>query len=149
MKLQKDLHAFVELLNSRRVDYVVVGGHAVAFHGHPRFTGDIDFLVRPEPANAARLIEVLEAFGFGGIGVSAADFLTPGRVVQLGRVPNRIDLLTGITGVTIDEIWAGRVAGVLDDLPVQFIGKDALLKNKSATGRTKDLADAEALRRRS
>ena len=64
-------------------------------------------------------------------------------------MPNRIDLLTGITGVTIDEVWAGRVAGVLDDLPVQFIGKDALLKNKSATGRTKDLADAEALRRRS
>ena len=77
MKLAKDLREFIELLNSRRVDYIVVGGHAVAFHGHPRFTGDIDFLVRASRENAQRLIDAIEQFGFSGINLSADDFLKP------------------------------------------------------------------------
>jgi hypothetical protein len=145
VKLQKDLREFIELLNSARVEYVVVGGHAVAFHGHPRFTGDIDFLVRASPENALRIIDVLKRFGFGGTGLVAADFEAAGRIVQLGRPPNRIDLLTAISGVDFDEVWATRIASTLDGIDVAFIGKDALLKNKRASGRAKDLADVEAI----
>ncbi|MFZ5891176.1 MAG: hypothetical protein ACOY0T_09000 [Myxococcota bacterium] len=89
-KLHSDLSEFVALLNSRSVEYVVVGGHAVAFHGHPRFTGDIDFLVRPTPENAYRVLLVLKDFGFGDLGLTADDLTAPERVVQLGRPPNRI-----------------------------------------------------------
>lgn len=90
MKLQTDLREFIRLLNSRAVEYLIVGGHGVAFHGYPRFTGDIDFFVRPTPDNAARLVVVLGEFGFGQVGLDASTFTQPDKVVQLGRPPNRI-----------------------------------------------------------
>ena len=99
--LQSDLNEFVTLLNSRKVEYLVVGGYAVAYHGHPRFTGDIDFLVRATPDNAQRLLDVLHEFGFVSLNLRLEDLTTEGRVVQLGRPPNRIDLLTRISGVTL------------------------------------------------
>lgn len=145
MKLQRDLREFIELLNSRRVDYIVVGGHAVAFHGHPRFTGDIDFFVRPTPDNAARLVEALHDFGFGGTGLTVEDFTRPNRVIQLGKVPNRIDLLTTISGVDFEEAWQAKVGAELDSIPVSFLGYYQLLRNKQAAGRVQDLADLEAL----
>lgn len=145
MKLQHDLREFIELLNSHGVDYLVVGGHAVAFHGHPRFTGDIDFLLRPTPENAVRLLLVLQDFGFGELALSVEDFVHPGRVVQLGRPPNRIDLLTSITGVGFEEAWNHRAQSDLDGLPVSFLGWDALIQNKKASGRPQDIADAEKL----
>jgi len=97
VKLGKDLREFIELLNSRRVDYIVVGGHAVAFHGHPRFTGDIDFLLRPSQDNVERLIGAVEEFGFSEMSLSPDDFTRPNTVVQLGYPQNRIDLLTSIS----------------------------------------------------
>lgn len=103
MKLSKDLRESVALLNSAGVECLLVGGHAVAFHGYPRFTGDIDFFVNVSPENARRLEGVLLELGFGGIGVSREDFLQPGTVVQLGWPPNRGDLLTAIDGVTFAE----------------------------------------------
>jgi hypothetical protein len=124
---------------------VVVGGYALAFHGVPRYTGDIDMLVRPSPDNAARLENVLRAFGFASLGLAAEDFLEPDQVVQLGRPPNRIDLLTSLTGVEFEEVWENRVAGSLEGVPVQFIGLDALARNKRATGRAQDRADLQAL----
>ena len=145
MKLAKDLREFIELLNSRRVDYIVVGGHAVAFHGHPRFTVDIDCLLRPSRDNAERLIAALEKFGFSELRLSPDDFTRPNTVVQLGNPPNRIDLLTSISGVDFEEAWSGKVSGQLDQLPVFFLGWDALLKNKQASGREKDLADITKL----
>lgn len=148
MRLNRDLREFVELLNSHGIDYVIVGGHAVSFHGHPRFTGDIDFFIRPSPENAARLLAALDAFGFGGLGLAAADFSSPGRVVQLGRPPNRIDLLTTLSGVTFEEAWASRVPATLDGLAVFFPSREILLRNKEATGRAKDIADAAILKRR-
>lgn len=148
MKLQRDLREFVELLNSHGIEYLVVGGHAVSFHGHPRFTGDIDFFIRRSPENAARLLAVLAVFGFGDLGLTSTDFMTQDRVVQLGRPPNRIDLLTGVSGVTFEEAWATRVAATLDGLPVCFPSREVLLRNKDASGRAKDLADAAILRRR-
>lgn len=147
MKLHSDLREFVELLNSRGVEYVIVGGHAVAFHGHPRFTGDIDFLIAANPDNAARVLGCLAAFGFPDLGLAVDDLLQPGQIVQLGRPPNRIDLLTSISGVAFDEAWRTRVAGTLDGLPVAYLGRDALRANKLASGRAKDLADIEAIDR--
>lgn len=144
-QLQSDLSEFVRLLNSHGVEYVVVGGHAVAFHGHPRFTGDIDFFVRPAQENAERLLAVLVAFGFGSVPVTAADLMTSDRVVQLGRPPNRIDLLTSISGVTFDEAWSSRMRGALGTDEVDFIGREALLRNKVASGRAKDHADVAKL----
>lgn len=143
--LQSDLNEFVALLNLRKVDYLVVGGYAVAFHGHPRFTGDIDFLVRATADNAQRLLAVLREFGFGSLNLSLEDLTTEGRVVQLGRPPNRIDLLTRISGVTFEEAWAGRVSGNLGAHRVDFLGWDALIQNKTVTGREKDRADVTKL----
>lgn len=145
MPLQKDLREFIESLNSRHVEYLVVGAFALAFHGVPRSTGDIDLLVRPSPENAARIEEVLVQFSFASPGLSAADFIEADQVIQLGHPPNRIDLLTSITGVGFEEAWAARVAGNLHGVPVRFISRDCLIQNKRATGRTRDIADLEAL----
>ena len=145
MPLQKDLREFIESLNSHRVEYLIVGAHALAFYGIPRYTGDIDILIHNSPENAARLQEVITAFSFASLGLSAEDFLLPGRVIQLGVPPNRLDLLTSITGVEFEEAWAGRVDGTLQGIPVSFIGKDSFIRNKRATGRTRDKADLEAL----
>lgn len=145
MKLSKDLHEFIALLNSHGVDYVIVGGHAVAFHGYPRFTGDIDIFIRPTSGNATLVLSALDDFGFAGPGISLLDLTGANRVIELGQPPNRIDLLTGISGVSFDEAWSGKVAGKLDDLDVQFLGRAELLRNKQASGRPKDLADIDNL----
>lgn len=144
-KLQADLREFIVLLNSHSVEYLIVGGHAVAFHGHPRFTGDIDFLIRGTPENAQRVLGVLKSFGFGELKISKEDLLEPERIVQLGHPPNRIDLLTSISGVNFDSAWESRVRTAMDDQPVNLIGWDDLLRNKRAAGRQKDLADIEKL----
>ena len=145
MNLQKDLREFLELLNSHKVDFVVVGAHAVAFHGYPRYTGDIDFLVRSTLDNAQRVVSVLTTFGFEDAAALTESLMQPEKVIQLGRPPNRIDLLTSISGVDFDEVWSTSVAGDIDGVPVRFIGREALLKNKRASGRLKDLADVEEM----
>lgn len=145
MRLAKDLREFVELLISHRVDFLVVGAHALAFHGRPRYTGDLDLWVRASEENASRTMEVLRAFGFGGLDVRSEDFVKPGRVVQLGHPPLRIDLMTGISGVEFDTAWPKRVEGELDGLKVFFLDRDSFIKNKRAAGRPQDLADVSAL----
>ena len=117
----------------------------MAFHGHPRFTGDIDFFIRATGENAQRVLHALDAFGFGALGVSGADLTAPGKVVQLGRPPNRIDILTAISGVDFDSAWRSRVRAELDGHAVNFIGADELMKNKQSSGRPKDLADVAKL----
>ena len=144
-KLQNDLREFIVLLNSHNVEYLIVGGHAVAFHGYPRYTGDIDFLIRATPGNAQQVLEALEAFGFGGVGIAERDLLQPGQIIQLGYPPNRIDILTSISGVDFDSAWKCRAETMLDEVPVHLIGWDDLLRNKRASGRQKDLADVEKL----
>jgi hypothetical protein len=145
VNLQADLKECVGWLLSRHVEFLVVGGHAVAFHGYPRLTEAVDLFVRPTRENGQRIIEALTAFGFASLGLSADAFLAPDRVIQLGRAPNRIDLLTGIPGVGFEEAWAARVEADLDGLKVFMIGRDALLRNKRATGRPQDLADVDHL----
>jgi hypothetical protein len=134
-------------LNSNGVEYLIVGALAVSWHGFPRYSGDIDFLVRPDPKNAELVLKALHQFGFRSLDISAGDLTTPGKVIQLGYEPNRIDLLTSVTGVTFEEAWESRSRGHLDGIRVQFIGRVALLKNKDATGRSKDLIDAIELRK--
>ena len=139
---------FKELLasfNAHRVDYLVVGAYALAFHGAPRYTGDIDLLVRSDAENARAVLAALADFGFASLGLAESDFLKPDRVVQLGVPPVRIDLLTSLTGVTWEEARAHRVAGYYGDVPVHFIGKNDYVRNKRAIGRKKDAADLEAL----
>jgi hypothetical protein len=145
MDLYPDFKDWLTLLNRRGAEYVVVGAYALAHHGVPRNTADLDLFMRPVPENAARIVAALQDFGFGSLGLTEADFLTPGQVIQLGRPPVRIDLLTSISGVSWEEADAGKVAGTCGDVPVAFLGRTQLVANKRASGRTKDRADLEAL----
>jgi hypothetical protein len=132
-------------LNSHGVEYVVVGGHAVGYHGYPRYTGDIDFFVRSSPENASRVVKVLVEFGFEDANRLESDLVEADKIVQLGRPPNRIDLMTGISGVEFTEAWESAETTEMEGLAIKIIGRDALLRNKRSSGRTKDLADAEEI----
>jgi hypothetical protein len=143
--LSNDFEELFACFNAKRVRAVVVGGHALAFHGHPRFTKDLDVFVDPSPENARLILEALHDFGFGSVGLTAEDFSSPGRIVQLGIAPNRIDLMTAIDGVSFEEAWAGRAAGRFGGQQVSYLGRTDFLRNKRAAGRPQDIADIAAL----
>lgn len=145
MSLQKDLREFVELLNAHDVHFMIVGAFALAHHGHARYTSDIDIFIEKSRENAERLLRALRDFGFGDIGVTQEDLTQKDQVVQLGVAPNRIDLLTFLSGVSFEEAWASREIGEIGDLKVPFISRALLKQNKLATGRSQDLADLEHL----
>ena len=145
MPLNRDLREFIELLNSRRVDYVIVGAHCLAFHGRPRYTGDLDILIQPTAANATRLLELLHSFGFSDARFDPSDFTQTEQVIQLGRPPNRIDLLTSLTGVSTGAAFSSKIAAEIDGVPVFVLSKEMLIQNKRAVGRPQDLADLEHL----
>jgi hypothetical protein len=145
MPFPEDWRAFIESLNSNGVEYVIVGAVALAYHGFPRYTGDLDVLVCNTPENTKRLESALAAFGLASLGLKAADFADSYRVIQLGEPPNRIDLLTSIAGVSFDEAWADRVEADLEGTRVSFISRTGLIRNKRLTGRAQDKADLEAL----
>lgn len=142
--LNPDFTEFVALLNAKGVEYLVVGGYALAAHGHPRYTGDIDFWVSAHPENLARLLDALQDFGFGSLGLKATDF-SDDTVVQLGQPPRRIDLLTHIDGVEFAACWERRETVRFEGSALVFIGLEDFKTNKRAVGRLKDLADLEAL----
>lgn len=146
MKLSQDLREFIELLNSHKVEFLIVSAHALAFHGLPRYTKDVGFFIATTPPNAESSAKVIQEFGFGATGLSAADFLTPDSVIQLGLEPNRIDLLTGLSGIDWEEAWSTRDSGTLDEVPVSFLSKESYSKNKLASGRPQDVADVARLR---
>ena len=143
MEVQKDFKELLESFNARGVEYVIVGAHALAFHGVPRYTGDL--LVKPNGDNARRIMEGLTAFGFGSIGLEASDFETPGNVVQLGRPPVRVDIMTSIDGVSWEAVDRDKARGQYGDLDVFYIGREQFIANKRAIGRHTDLADIEML----
>jgi hypothetical protein len=118
----------------------------VAFHAKPRFTKDFDLFVEPSESNAIRLLAALNDFGFGSLGLTIEDFSQPGRIVQLGVAPSRIDIATAIDGVTFEEAWNGRAVGTYGGQPVSYIGRAELIRNKTAAGRPQDLADLSWLR---
>ena len=135
--LNKDFKEFIELLRSNGVEFLVVGAHALAAHGRPRYTGDLDIWVRPQSDNIERLIAALDAFGFAAPGISVADFMTPQAMVELGYPPARIDLLTAIDGVTFNECFAHRMDVEVGGIVLPVISIDDLIRNKLATGRAK------------
>ena len=145
MELQQDFRDLLALFNARRVEYVVVGAYALAFHGAPRFTGDMDILVKPGVRNARRIIAALADFGFSSLGLTVGDFTKSGKIVQLGVAPVRVDLVTSLTGVSWKQAAAGSRPGDYGDLRVHYLGKKEFIRNKRAVGRKKDLADIEAI----
>lgn len=133
--LNKNFRELLKLLIDHDVKLVVVGGYAVGIHGFPRYTGDIGIFVAIDAQNASSLERVFEDFGFGQLGISAADFRQADSVIEIGREPNKIQVLTGIDGVAFPTVFANRLEVELDGLRVPFIGFDDLLKNKKASAR--------------
>jgi hypothetical protein len=145
--LNPDFRDLLAALRDAGVRYLVVGAHAMAVHGVPRATGDLDVWIARDPGNADRVLSALARFGapLGALGISRDDLLQDEQVVQIGVPPRRIDILTAISGVAFEDAFAGLVVHEVDGLPIPFIGRDALVRNKKASGRAKDLADLEAL----
>ena len=143
--LNQDFKEFIRSLNDNTVRYLVVGGYAVALHGYPRYTKNMDVWVEMATENASRVIEALNQFGFGSLDLKAADFMIPDQIIQLGYPPRRIDLLTTLPGVEFSECYASRITTDMDGVSVNFIDLENLRKNKKATGHHQDLADLEAL----
>ena len=143
--LNRDFREFIECLNANDVRYLVVGGYALAVHGHPRYTKDLDVWVERSPLNAQRLLQALEQFGFRFENLKAEDFLQLDQIIQLGYPPVRIDLLTSLTGLDFPSCHESRLAVDIEGLKVDFIGLDDLKLNKKAAGRLQDLADLESL----
>jgi len=145
MEVQPDFKDLLELLNANKVKYMIVGGYALAYHGAPRYTGDIEIYVQPDSQNAIQILKALDEFGFGTVGLTSKDFETPDKVVQLGVPPVRIDIITSISGVSWKNASAGCVDGKYGETPVRYIGLNEFIINKRTTGRKKDIADLEAL----
>lgn len=144
MTLADDFREFLLCLTAREVRFLVVGGHAVSFHGYPRFTHDVDVVVIPDQDNVDALLSALSDFGFGTVALQTADFLKPTTVV-LGRPPAQIDIMTFIKGVDLADAWRRRESGVLDGVEVAFVSRQDLIANKRAVGRPEDLADIARL----
>jgi len=145
MEVQPDFRDLLALFNAHKVKYIIVGAYALAYHGAPRATGDIDILVHPDEHNAQAILKAINEFGLGSMNLEINDFTGPDKIVQLGVAPVRIDIVTSITGVDWGEASAGGEKGLYGDVPVQYLGKKQFISNKRAVGRKKDLADIEAL----
>ena len=144
--LNQDFKEFIQSLNDNGVRYLVIGGYAVAFHGHPRYTKDMDVWIAMDAENAANMVKALDQFGFASLGLQAADFLTRDQIIQLGYPPNRIDVITTATGVDFETCYAARVQADVNGLLVNFIDLESLKRNKRSAGRHQDLADVENLK---
>ena len=145
MEVQPDFKELLKLLNAHKAEFIIVGAYALAFHGVPRFTGDMDILVKPDSKNAEKILAALEEFGFGSLDLTISDLQDPDKVVQLGVAPVRVDFVTSLTGLSWQEVFSGKVQGTYGDVPVYYLGRKELVSNKKTLGRKKDLADIGAL----
>jgi hypothetical protein len=143
--LPPDFKEFLQLLHDHHVDYLLIGGYAVGYHGYPRATGDMDIWVAMNSANAEKLVAVLTAFGFEASNICADLFLQPNNVIRMGNPPLRLELLTTVSGVGFADAYAQRVTDTIDGVPVTIISLEQLKINKRASGRLKDLSDVENL----
>jgi hypothetical protein len=143
--LQPDLKEFLRLLSDHRVEYLLIGGYAVSYHGYPRTTDDMDVWIAMSEENAQRVVAALNEFGFGESGVKLDQFLLPDQITRMGRRPLVIEILTTISGLDFATAYPNRVVDVIDDVPVSLISSEDLKANKRASGRFKDLADLENL----
>jgi predicted nucleotidyltransferase len=148
LKLPRDFKEFLRSLESHGVEYLLIGGYAVGYHGYPRATQDLDVWVSSSPSNAKRMVVALREFGFGTPNLTTDLFLKDSNVVRMGRPPMRIDMLTTISGVDFDECYAARVNATMDDVTVPIINLHHLRINKKASGRHRDLDDLEHLPKR-
>jgi len=140
-----DFQEFISLLNARRVRYLVVGGYAVAYHGYPRATGDLDVFIELSHRNAKAMIDVFGRFGFATTGLDPAFFMAKGEVVRLGREPLKLEILNDISGVTFADCYSHRIRARIGSLGINFIDLPHLLQNKLAADRNKDRLDVENL----
>jgi hypothetical protein len=144
-ELAPDFDEFFGLLTARGVEFLVVGAYALAYHGAPRYTGDIDVFLKPSTENAARLLDALSAFGFPSPNLQPEQVIEPSRLIQLGVEPVQIHIMCAISGVSWDEAWAGHVEARCGSRDLPFIGRAEFIRNKRAAGRLKDQADIEAI----
>lgn len=147
MVLDENFKEFLRLLNANDVKYLVVGDFAVAYHGYPRYTKDIDFWIWADPDNAEKLLQTISEFGLVS-GLRKEDLLNADNVIQLGFEPNRIDIIVQLDGVEFEECFEHRQEAVFEGIKIHFINLDDLIKNKLATGRIKDKADAKSLEKK-
>jgi hypothetical protein len=145
MNLSTDCREFIALLRSEGVDFLVVGAAALAAHGYPRYSGDVDFWIRCDAETGIKMEKVIEKFGFSSTKLKAADFTEPDQVIQLGVAPNRIDILTGLTALNFDQAWSKRIDVELDGIMLPVLDRESFRRNKAALGRNKDLSDLDAL----
>jgi predicted nucleotidyltransferase len=143
--LHPDFQDFLKLLNSHKVDYLIIGGYAVGFYGYPRTTADIDIWIAINPPNAAKMVLALKEFGFDVPELSAGLFLQKGKIIRMGNAPVRIEILTTISGVSFNECYRNKTNTVVDGVQVNIINLEDLKKNKKASGREKDLDDLKNL----
>jgi hypothetical protein len=145
INLPPDFKEFLRLLNAHQVEYLLIGGYAVAYHGYPRATADMDIWIAADPRNAEKVVAALKEFGFDLPGLSADLFLKEGQIIRMGVPPVRIEIATGISGVRFQECFVVRVVDVLDEVEVNLISLTHLKANKKAAGRHRDLDDLEHL----
>jgi hypothetical protein len=143
--MNRDFVEMLSALGAARVEFMIVGAHALAAHGVPRATGDLDLWVRPDPANAQRVLTALREFGAPLFDLSADDLVGSDTVFQIGLPPSRIDILTGISGLSFDAAWPNRMEIELEGLRLAVIGREDFVRNKRSTGRPRDLADIAML----
>ena len=144
-ELAPDFDEFFGFLIDHGVEFLVVGAYALAYHGAPRYTGDIDVFLRPTTENAERLLHAISAFGFPPTNLQPRQVIEPARIIQMGVEPVQIHVMSAISGVTWDDAWAGRVEARCGSRDLPFIGRAEFIRNKRAAGRLKDLADIEAI----
>ncbi len=147
MTVEKDFIDFLSLLNQNKVEYLIIGGHAMTAHDRPRYTGDLDIWVRPEIRNAERTVKTIEDFGFESLQVTKEDFLTSKYFIQIGYEPIRIDITADVSGITFDEAYPKKKIVNVQGIEIPFIGVDELIKNKMASGRDQDLLDVKRLKK--
>lgn len=145
MKLSRDFKEFIESLNAHDVRYLVIGGYAVAHHGRPRYTKDLDVWLEPSNENGQRVVAALRDFGFEALALTVEDFVEPNTIIQLGYEPHRIDLLTSARGLDFANAWAHQCEVLVDEVRIRILGLSDLKANKRAVGRPQDLADVQAL----
>ncbi len=146
MKLFPDFREFIKLLNKNGVEYLVIGGYAVVFHGYVRTTVDLDIWIKNSSKNSEKIFQALKDFGFGSVGLTPADFIKKNAIIQLGFPPRRIDIVTTPSGVSFDTCYHKRVVTTIQNVKVNFIDFKSLVKNKKSSGRLKDIADIDNLK---
>lgn len=144
----RDYEEFIEFLNRLEARYLVVGAHAVAFHARPRATKDLDVFIEPTLENAELVLSAIRQFLGTNLGIKPRDLATPGRIVQLGVAPTRIDLMSRLSGISdFESVWQRRVDAVFGDIPAHYLSLEDLIQNKTCAGRDQDKADLRVLQR--